>query len=631
MTPSVLQLILFLLVFLSGFAGLFYEVVWSRLFGLIFGNTTLAISSVLPAFMLGLAGSLLIGRLAGRLDLIPLILLMILGCGPSGNSEGQTNHSSPEPFFVEITELVQLNFVHNPVVDSCYYMPESIGSGGAFLDYDNDGDLDIYLVNTAWRGAAGATDRPWENRLFRQDSGMRFVDVTESSGLGDAGYGMGVAVGDIDNDGDVDVYVTNDGPDALYRNDGDGTFANITQSAGIDNPVWGCSATFLDYDLDGFLDIYVANYVWNNTTVTCTDRAGRPDYCGPAGFAGIPDKLYHNTGDGTFTDVSQSSGVGRGAGKGLGVISADFNGDDHPDIYVSNDGEVNELWINQRDGTFRDEALLRGVALNGMGQSEGSMGIAMGDIDGDENIDLFITHFRGESNTLYHYVGAAGFQDETSSAGLASVSLHHTGFGTGFFDYDHDGDLDLALVNGRVTRGVFLVKKGTSGYWDDYAEPNLLFENIGSGQFHDVSGRGGRFSSRIENSRGLAFGDVDNDGDVDLLVMNEGGRARLYRNDVPDQGHWLMVRAMDPALRRDAIGAVITVVAGGGRSSRQVTPGYGFLSSHDPRVHFGLDSAALVDEIEVIWPGGIREVFPAVSADRGITLEKGQGIRAGES
>lgn len=556
---------------------------------------------------------------------------MTIGCGPSETSQNAKSESPSGPFFTEITDQSQLHFIHNPVVDSSYYMPESIGSGGAFLDYDNDGDLDIYLINTAWRGEPGLIDRPWTNRLFRQDSGLRFVDVTALAGLGDTGYGMGVAVGDIDNDGDVDVYVTNDGPDALYGNNGDGTFTNITQSAGIDNPVWGCSATFLDYDLDGFLDIYVANYVLNDTTVTCVYRDERPDYCGPSVFPGIPDKLFRNDGDGTFTDVSQSSGIAKGAGKGLGVISADFNGDHYPDIYVTNDLEANELWINQRDGTFRDEALMRGVALNEMGQVEASMGIAMGDIDGDENVDLFITHLRGQSNTLYHYVGAAGFQDETSIAGLAGMSLPYTGFGTGFFDYDHDGDLDLALVNGRVTRGDLRVKKEISNYWDDYAEPNLLLENVGVGQFRNASGRAGLFSSRIENSRGLAFGDVDNDGDIDLLVMNEGGRARLYLNEVPGKGRWLMLRAVDPALQRDAIGAIITVIADGHRFSRQVAPGYGFLASHDMRVHIGLDAAVAIDRIEVLWPGGVRELFSVDSVDQFITLEKGQGIRIGES
>ncbi len=580
-----------------------------------------------------LAGSLGACKRArnSHFGIVLFISFMTISCGRSGTSQNAESKSPSTLYFNEITDRSQLDFFHNPVVDSGYYMPESIGSGGAFLDFDNDNDLDIYLVNTAWRGEPGLIDRPWINRLFRQDSGLSFVDVTASSGLGDTGYGMGVAVGDIDNDGYVDVYVTNDGPDALYRNNGDGTFTNITQSADINNPGWGCSATFLDYNLDGFLDIYVTNYVLYDTAVTCVYRDELPDYCGPSVFPGVPDKLFRNDGDGTFTDVSQSSGIAKGAGKGLGVVSADFNGDNYPDIYIANDLEANELWINQCDGTFRDEALMRGIALNETGQAEASMGLAMGDFDGDENVDLFITHLRDQSNTLYHHIGAGSFQDETSIAGLIGMSLPYTGFGTGFFDYDHDGDLDLALVNGRVTRGVILEKKETPNYWDDYAEPNLLFENVGSGQFRNASDLAGLYSSRIENSRGLAFGDVDNDGDIDLLVMNEGGRARLYQNEVPDKGHWLMLRIIDPALQRDAIGAIVTVIADGRRFSRHVAPGYGFLSSHDPRVHFGLDSAVVVDKIEVLWPGGIRELFPASSADQFIILEKGQGISISES
>ncbi|RME29286.1 MAG: VCBS repeat-containing protein, partial [Candidatus Zixiibacteriota bacterium] len=321
--------------------------------------------------------------------------------------------------FPDITARVGLRFVHNPGVDGSYYMPESIGSGGAFLDYDNDGDLDIYLINGNWHGEQAASRPPLRNRLFRQEARGTFVDVTEASGLGDTGYGMGVAVGDIDNDGDVDVYITNVGPDKLYRNNGDGTFTDISATAGIANPEWGCSAVFFDYDLDGFLDIYVTNYVAYDPTVVCTDRAGRPDYCGPGGFDGTPDVLYHNNGDGTFTDVSVASGIAAGASKGLGVVSADFNEDGYPDLYVANDGEPNHLWINRKNGTFVDRAPELGAAVNEMGQAEAGMGIALGDINGDLYPDLFVTHLRTETNTLYRSLGGRGFADETTAAGLA--------------------------------------------------------------------------------------------------------------------------------------------------------------------------------------------------------------------
>jgi hypothetical protein len=518
-----------------------------------------------------------------------------------------------------------LNFLHDAGVDSSYFMPESIGSGGAFLDYDNDGDLDIYLVNGAWHSKTKIESQPLKNRLFRQKKDGTFVDVTESSGLGDSGYGMGVAVGDIDNDGDVDVYLTNYGPDALYRNNGDGTFTEITDEAGIHNPKWGSSVIFLDYNLDRFLDIYVTNYVAYDPLVVCTDRAGRPDYCGPAGFPGVPDVLYRNNRDGTFTDVSVRSGIAKGSSKGLGVVSADFNEDGYPDVYVANDGEPNHLWINQRDGTFQDQALLLGAALNELGRAEASMGIALGDIDNDTDLDLFMTHLREESNTFYRNSSDYGFQDDTAPAGLAGISLPYTGFGTGFFDYDHDGDLDLALVNGRVTRGPLLTQAKCVGYWDPYAEPNLLFENDGTGRFRSIDRLTEAFCSRIENSRGLAFGDVDNDGDIDLLVTNEGGRARLYRNDVRDKGHWLMIRAIDPEVKRDAVGAKITVAAGERRLVRLVAPGYSYLCSNDPRVHFGLGAEDSVDQILIQWPDGKTETFPGTAADQMITLKKGEG------
>ena len=545
-----------------------------------------------------------------------------VGCSSSDHSEERNSTSPTGIAFTDITALSKLDFVHDPGLAGSYFMPESIGAGGAFLDYDNDGDLDIYLINGARHGTMkGEAPRP-QNRLFRQENDGTFVDVTESSRLGDAGYGMGVAVGDIDNDGDIDVYISNYGPDALYRNNGEGTFMDISKEAGIRNPEWGCSAVFFDYDLDGFLDIYVTNYVAYDTTAVCTDRAGRLDYCGPAGFAGVPDVLYRNNGNGRFTDVSIASGVASVSSKGLGVVTADMNGDVYPDVYVANDGEPNFLWINQHDGTFVNRALVSGAAVNALGRSEAGMGIALGDIDADEDLDLFLTHLRGESNTFYRNSGVYGFQDDTSPAGLAGSSMPLTGFGTGFFDYDHDGDLDLAVVNGRVTRGTLLTETRPPGHWDHYAEPNLLFENDGYGRFRNVSNPESAFCSELENSRGLAFGDVDNDGDTDLLVTTGGGRARLYRNDVMQKGHWLMIRAIDPDVRRDAIGAQISIVIGEKRFIRLIAPGYSYLSSCDPRAHFGLGASSAVDEILVRWPDGKRERFPGVAADQIVTLKK---------
>ena len=570
------------------------------------------------------AGTLrLIMHFKGIDRLLLSVSLVFIGCRQVEDGTAEDASSGPVAVFVDVTERVKLDFMHNPGVDGSYFMPESIGSGGAFLDYDNDGDLDIYLVNGAGHSGKSSEQPHSTNRLFRQDSDGTFLDVTEASGLGDTGYGMGVAVGDLDNDGDVDVYVSNYGPDALYRNNGNGTFTNITERAAINNAHWGCSLTFVDYDLDDFLDIYVTNYVAVDLSIVCLGRSGRQDYCSPAGFPGVSDVLYHNNGDGTFSDVALKSGIAKGASKGLGVVSADFNGDLYPDIYVVNDGEPNHLWINQRDGTFRDEALLLGVALNDLGRAEAGMGIALGDVDNDNDFDLFVTHLRTESNTFYRFVGDHGFQDDSVPAGLAGPSLPYTGFGAGFFDYDHDGDLDLAVANGRVSRGILLAHNDARGHWDDYSEPNLLFENDGLGRFSNVSDEAPTFCSKVENSRGLAFGDVDNDGDIDLLVMNEGGPARLLLNDLKQKGNWLMVKAVDPLLRRDVIGAKVTVTTAGRQITRLISSGYSFLSSNDARAHFGLNAATAVDQILVQWPNGQKETFPGVSANQIITLNKG--------
>ena len=551
-------------------------------------------------------------------------LLVTLECDALEEQNESQIDSRKQVRFTDVTNEVGLDFQHEPGVHGSYFMPEIVGPGGALLDYDNDGDLDIYLVNGAHHGTKGGSTVSPRNRLYRQEDEKAFEDVTGEAGLGDAGYGMGVAAGDLDNDGDLDIYLSNYGRDQLYQNNGGGTFTKISEQAGISNPDWGCSVLFLDYNLDNHLDIFVTNYLaWDPASV-CPDRSGRQDYCGPESFPGVPDLLFLNNGDGTFTDVSGESGITAVASKGLGVVSGDFNNDQHPDLYVANDGEANNLWLNQGNGTFQDHGILLGAALNEVGRAEAGMGVAVGDVDNDENLDLFVAHLRKESNTLYRYAGDFGFQDDSSPSGLGAASLPYTGFGAGFFDFDHDGDLDLAVANGRVTRGPLLTGKGTSSYWDHYAEPNFLFVNDGAGHFQSVGEQTADFCRSVENSRGLAFGDIDNDGDIDLLVANGGGRARLFRNDSRPAGRWLSVRAVDPELNRDALGARVIVVLGARRISRLIAPGYSFLSSNDTRAHFGLGAANQVDEIQVEWPGGATETFPGVQADKFVALRKGQ-------
>jgi enediyne biosynthesis protein E4 len=311
--------------------------------------------------------------------------------------------------------------------------------------------------------------------------------------------------------------------------------------------------------------------------------------------------------------------------KGLGVVTADFNNDGYPDVYVADDGEPNLLWINQKNGAFRNEAPSLGAAINSLGQPEAGMGIDAGDIDSDGDLDLFLTHLSAEKNTLYRNLGASGFQDDSWASGLAGPSVPFTGFGTGFFDFDNDGDLDVAVVNGRIARGNLLLHSSHPSYWDPYAEPNFLFANDGAGHFQNISNRAGSFCSNIQSSRGLAFGDIDNDGDIDLLVTGQGVPARLYRNNTDRKGHWLLVRAIDPALRRDMIGAKIIVNVRGKKLFRGVGPAYSYLCSNDPRVHFGLGAASNYDSVEVDWPGGKIERFAGGRANQILVLQKGHG------
>ena len=536
------------------------------------------------------------------------LLLFLCGAVPLHPGNDQAG-----AIFTDITATGHLNFTHDPLIGGNYFFPEIMGSGCALFDYDKDGDLDIYLIS------------PHKNRLFRQDGNLVFVDVTDGAGLIDVEYGMGVAIADIDNDGDLDLLDTNYGKDKLFRNNGDGTFSDITQRAGIDTNGWSTSAAFFDFDRDGLLDLYIARYVKLDPSVICTDRAGRKDYCGPEGYEAEPDLLYHNRGNGAFEDVSKQSGITRFPMKGLGVTSSDFNNDGYPDLYVANDRQPNHLWINQQNGTFRDAGLALGAAVNAMGQPEASMGVASADYNNDGLPDIFTTNLRDESNTLYRNTGQSGFRDETSASGLGSASLPFTGFGTGFLDYNNDGLLDLAIVNGRVIRGPLLKSQKTPSYWDYYSEPNLLFRNEGNGKFANVSAQSGAFASYIANSRGLAFGDIDNDGDVDLLMTNCGGPAHLFRNDYEGGAHWLLIRAYDPALKRDAVGSRVTVIAQGKRITRFVQPAYSYLSSSDPRLHFGLANTSRLDSIEVVWPDGSEETFTGMNADQILTLQKGKG------
>jgi hypothetical protein len=542
-----------------------------------------------------------------------------------GSVPGSAETDSP-PWFVDVTAESGLNFVHDAGPAGSYFMPQIVGSGAGFFDFDNDGRLDIYLIQN------GGPNSSSTNRLFHQEADGRFTDVSKGSGLDIAGHGMGVAVGDVNNDGWPDVLVTQFGGARLFRNNGNGTFSDITKEAGLDSLLWGTSACFVDYDRDGWLDIVVVNYV-DYDQVSCAGTAGQRDYCTPKSFSGTITKLYHNLGSSPggganpvrFADVTLKAGLGRLPGPGLGVVCADFNGDHWPDILVANDGWPNYLWVNQKDGTFKEEAVARGLAYNGLGQTQGNMGIALGDVDGDGEFDVFVTHLTEETHTLWRQGPRGVFQDRTAAAGLASPRWRGTGFGTVLGDFDHDGALDLAVVNGRVGRGVAAGANALGPFWSRYAQRNQLFLNDGTGRFRDISPSNGPFCDTPAVSRGLACADVNGDGALDLLVTTIAGPARLYRNVAPKRGHWLVVRAVDPALHRDAYGAEVAVYAGGRRWLRSVNPGYSYLCSNDARVHFGLGPAERVDAIELIWPDGTAESFPGQPVDQVVALRKGEG------
>ncbi len=545
---------------------------------------------------------------------------VVAGCGEVTDRSAAADGAPHGSWFEDVTSAVGLDFVHESGATGQLLLPEIMGGGAALFDSDGDGDLDLYLVNGNTL-AAEAPVPPPVNRLYRQEAGGRFTDVTAESGLGDTGLGMGVAIGDIDNDGDADVYVTNYGPDVLYRNRGDGTFEPVT---GVGADGWSCSAAFVDYDRDGWLDLYVTRYVAFDPKRRCFNSAGRPDYCGPKVFTPVADVLLRNTGLGEFVDVSEQAGIASVAAAGLGVVCEDLDGDGLVDIYVANDAYPNHLWINAGDGTFRDDAVMLGAAYNLHGMSEAGMGVIASDLNNDALPDLFVTHLSDETNTLYRNLGP-GFLDVTGASGLGESSVRYTGFGVAALDVELDGDADLLVANGRVNRLEPLDGAWMEPPWDVLAEPNLAYVNGPDGVFTPACGPAAAFCRPIEISRGLAVGDIDADGDLDVLVANIQGPARLYRNEAPRRGHWLSVRAVDPRLSRDALGATITLICSDDRFVQTTRRASSYLSSGDPRAHYGLGDVTRVQRIEVAWPDGVREAFPGTDVDRMVILDRGSG------
>jgi len=546
----------------------------------------------------------------------------------------ESNSRSSTPIFKEVAEEVGLKFQHYNGMTGKFYLPEITGSGAALFDFDNDGDLDVFLVqgnvlepNTK----PGDTLFPWrgsqvpQGKLFRNDlrnHQLSFTDVTQQSGIVANGYGMGVAVGDINNDGLPDLYLTNLGSNQMYLNKGNGKFVDVTKESGTDDPRWSTSATFFDYDRDGWLDLMVVNYADFSVTNSpnCYGATTARDYCTPRVFRAPGNRLFHNKGNGTFEDVTVAAGIDKEFGHGLGIVTADFNDDGWTDIYVANDGDPNQLWINQKNGTFSNDALLAGAAINRNGQAEAGMGVDAGDFDGNGTDDIFVTHLMDETNTLYTNMSQTLFEDRTREAGLGMPGRRFTGFGTLFFDYDNDGWLDLFIANGAVQLLPDLVRKK-----DPFplGQPNQLFHNTGKGSFVEVTDQAGPELQLIEVSRGAAFGDVDNDGDIDVLVTNNNGPARLYLNQIGNRNHWLGLRVIGKS-GRDMLGAHIEIVVSEKNILRRRARTDGsYLSANDPRVIVGLGSASHVQTVRVRWPDGSVEEWKDLVADRYVSLKQG--------
>ncbi|MCP3958597.1 MAG: CRTAC1 family protein [bacterium] len=545
-----------------------------------------------------------------------------------------------------------LDFVHFNGMSGRFYMAEINSGGGALLDYDNDGDLDAYLVQGRMFGDE-AIDKavfppkhplPLTDRLYRNDlkvakdgtRTLRFTDVTEEAGLKPGAYGFGIAAGDYDNDGWVDLYVTRLGSNSLLRNNGDGTFTDVTKAARADDDRWSVPAAFVDFDRDGWLDLYVGNYLrfsFDKHKI-CRTATGAQDYCGPSAYPGVPDRLLRNRGRGTdkavtFEDVSAKAGMLREPSKSLGVVTADFNGDGAVDFYVANDLTPNQMWIQLEGGRFSDEALLAGAAVNANGKAEASMGVDAGDFDGDGDDDLFMTHLVRETNTLFLNDGEGMFEDATIETGLGVPSWSHTSWGSAWFDYDNDGWLEMMIANGAVK---IIEELANAGDPYPFHETNQLFHNRGvSGKgkvgFEDVTAQAGKVFELSEVSRSVAVGDLDNDGDHDVLLVNNNGPARLLINTVGQDRHWVGLRLLGKDVPRDMLGTRVALIRPGKDPLwRRARSDGSFAAANDPRVLIGLGDAAKGPvEIRAHWPDGSVEQWRDVAIDRYTTLKQGSG------
>jgi len=519
----------------------------------------------------------------------------------------------------DVTRETGITFVHTDGSSGKRYILETITAGLALFDYDNDGDIDIYFLNGEPLKGAKSNISP-KNALYRNDGNWKFTDVTEQARVGDTGYGLGVVVGDYDNDGDPDIYLNNYGPNILYRNNGDGTFTDVTKQAGVVNGFnTGAGTCFLDMDKDGDLDLYVSNYIdFSYDKHVTTTANGFPIYVGPSFFPAVPDTLYRNNGDGTFTDVSKSSGIAERASFGMGMVCGDYDNDGDTDIFVANDGDGNFLFENDGTGKFQDMGLITGVAYDIHGDEQGSMGANFGDYDNDGLFDLYVTSYQSQLATLYRNLGDGLFEDVTRLTGAGGGTVPNVTWGNGFMDVDNDGDRDIFIACGHLLDNIDLFDDSST-----YFETNVLLMNTGDGKFINISEQSGDGMKVKLSSRGAGFDDLDNDGDVDVVILNSRREPTILRNDSPTKGHWLQVCLRGIKTNRDGVGAHVKVTANDLTLHDEVHSGRGYQSHYGTRLHFGLGARQKVDRIEVRWIGGSVDVLKDITVDQLLTITEG--------
>lgn len=550
--------------------------------------------------------------------LLTCVSVVFVGCSTTGDRSGGEHNQ--EIWFTEESELRGIDFIHQSGHRNKHLLPEITGSGVALTDVNGDGWLDIYLIQSGSLLAEDAESvRP--NQLYLNLGDGLFELQMNANGLADRGYGMGVSAGDYDDDGDNDIFVTNVGENKMFRNDGTGNFVDVTDETGLSDALWGTSAAFLDLDRDGDLDLYHANYLhWSLEIELDCFGSGVLTYCPPTNYqAPAIDRMFRNNGDGSFTDITREAGINKSFGNGFGVIGADYDHNGYMDVFVANDLTVNQLWMNQGEFRFVDESMTRGSGVDGFGTAKAGMGVASADPDQDGDFDILVVNLTGESDSFFRNEGTH-FSDSTSEIGLSAPSRRYTRFGVVMADFNNDGQLDLYEANGGVSPVDLSAE-------DIYAEPNTLFRGLQDGRFEEIEPLGGTLESLMHTSRGVGVGDLNNDGGLDLVVVNRDARAYVLMNQFANRGNWITFSLLNQH-GSDAIGAVISLVRDGKRVYGSVQPEGSYLSSNDPRVHFGLGSITQAEDVRVMWPTGEIEEFGDFESGRFVTLSIGGGTKS---